>query len=237
MSSELITKVKELRAQTAAGLSECREALEANNLDLTKAIGYLREKGIVSFKKRKGNPTKSGDFGVYENDSIISLITLLSETDFVANTTEFKGLANEIAKLFADNPNLDITEDIFTLTPQNMHLNILAFKENIKIGMNFILEKENGPVYHYIHKGGSNLFAGIIQLEEESKHGRDVAVHIAYTNQEVDSNSDKSNPSMTQDNNNTVALLDQPFFKDPETTIGNLLGNIQIKFWQRISID
>ena len=48
-SSNLIELIKKLRELTGAGMMDCKNALEANDLDLDKAGDYLREKGITPF--------------------------------------------------------------------------------------------------------------------------------------------------------------------------------------------
>ena len=44
--------VKELREQTGAGMMDCKKALTECDGDLTKAIDWLREKGIAKATKK-----------------------------------------------------------------------------------------------------------------------------------------------------------------------------------------
>ena len=39
--------IKQLRADTGAGILDCRKALENSNGDLKAALDYLREKGLA----------------------------------------------------------------------------------------------------------------------------------------------------------------------------------------------
>ena len=50
--------VKELRQATAAGILDCRKALESADGDFDKAVDYLREKGLAKAAKRMGRVRK-----------------------------------------------------------------------------------------------------------------------------------------------------------------------------------
>jgi len=43
-----IELIKQLREQTGAGISACKEALEQNNGDMKAALDFLREKGLAT---------------------------------------------------------------------------------------------------------------------------------------------------------------------------------------------
>lgn len=91
--------VKELRDRTGAGFMECKEVLiEANN-DLEKAIELLRKKGLAKAEKRIGKIANQGKIHSYihGNGKIGVLVEVNCETDFVANTDEFKTLVHDIA--------------------------------------------------------------------------------------------------------------------------------------------
>ena len=45
--SNLIQLVQQLRERTGAGMMDCKKALEASDLDMDKAIDWLRQKGIA----------------------------------------------------------------------------------------------------------------------------------------------------------------------------------------------
>lgn len=44
--------VKELRERTGAGMMDCKRALKENDGDMTKAMEWLRQKGITSADKK-----------------------------------------------------------------------------------------------------------------------------------------------------------------------------------------
>jgi elongation factor Ts len=92
-------QVKELRDRTGAGMMDCKKALQEADGDLAKAEELLRMKGLASAAGRAG---RSADQGLIEsyihfNNTVGSLIEVNCETDFVANTDEFKQLAKDLA--------------------------------------------------------------------------------------------------------------------------------------------
>ena len=48
-----LKKIKELRERTNSGFLDVKNALEATNNDIEKAIEWLQEKGIVKAAKKK----------------------------------------------------------------------------------------------------------------------------------------------------------------------------------------
>lgn len=92
-------QIKELRAQTGAGVVDVKEALTASEGDMTKAAAWLREKGKAAAAKKADRATNEGAIGVYVhgNNKIGAMVALLCETDFVARTDKFQELARNIA--------------------------------------------------------------------------------------------------------------------------------------------
>ncbi|MEJ5308963.1 MAG: translation elongation factor Ts [Anaerolineae bacterium] len=107
--------VKELRQATAAGILDCRKALEASGGDFDKAVDYLREKGLAKAAKRVDREAKDGLVVSYIHGGgrIGVLLEVNCETDFVARTDEFKGMVNDIAlQIAAMSPQYVKREDI-----------------------------------------------------------------------------------------------------------------------------
>jgi elongation factor Ts len=107
--------VKELREATAAGILDCRTALEISEGDFTKAVDYLREKGLAKAAKRMSREAKDGLVTAYihAGGRIGVLVEVNCETDFVARTDEFRTLVNNIAmQIAAMSPHYVSREDI-----------------------------------------------------------------------------------------------------------------------------
>ena len=103
MSSKTTTisakQVAELRAKTGAGMMDCKKALEEAGGDMAKAEELLRVKYASRAEKRADRAAAEGVIEVYLhfNGRVATMVELNSETDFVANTAEFKQLAKDLA--------------------------------------------------------------------------------------------------------------------------------------------
>jgi elongation factor Ts len=91
--------VKRLREQTGAGVMDCKRALEESGGDLDKATRWLREKGLSAAAKKADREVREGVISSYIHHGarLGSMVELNCETDFVARTDDFKGLARDVA--------------------------------------------------------------------------------------------------------------------------------------------
>lgn len=104
--------VKELREKTGAGMMDCKKALQETQGDMTKAIEYLRQKGLASAGKKSGRIAAEGlvDSYIHTGGRIGVLVEVNCETDFVARNELFKGLVQDIAKQVAACPNVEYVQ-------------------------------------------------------------------------------------------------------------------------------
>jgi elongation factor Ts len=93
------TLVKQLRDRTGAGMMDAKRALQDADGDLDKAGVLLRERGQASVTKRADRTANQGrvESYIHFNNTVGSLVEVNCETDFVANTDDFKQLAKDIA--------------------------------------------------------------------------------------------------------------------------------------------
>jgi elongation factor Ts len=111
--------VKALRDRTGAGMMDCKKALIETDGDIDSAVDLLRAKGAARAAKRAEKSANEGTIGSYihfDNRTAV-IVELNCETDFVARTDDFLGLAKEIALHIASQAPLavrqeDIPEDI-----------------------------------------------------------------------------------------------------------------------------
>jgi elongation factor Ts len=91
--------VKQLREATGAGMMACKQALQDADGDMTRAGEILREKGLASAAGRATRTANQGlvDSYIHFNNTVGVLVEVNCETDFVANTDEFKALVKDIA--------------------------------------------------------------------------------------------------------------------------------------------
>ena len=107
--------VKELRKKTSAGMMDCKNALKATEGDPEKAIEYLRKKGIEAASSKFNRQALNGKVESYIHlyGKIGVLVEINCETDFVANTKEFKEFVKDIAmQIAASNPKYISREDV-----------------------------------------------------------------------------------------------------------------------------
>jgi len=92
-------QIKELRSRTSAGVMDCKKALEDCQGDLDKAESLLKEKGVASAAKKAGRDTNQGliETYIHSGGRIAAMVEVNCETDFVARTEDFEGLAHDIA--------------------------------------------------------------------------------------------------------------------------------------------
>ncbi|MGH7529464.1 MAG: translation elongation factor Ts [Gemmatimonadales bacterium] len=107
--------VAELRAKTGAGMMDCKKALEEAGGDMAKAEELLRVKYAARADKRADRAAAEGVIEVYLhfNGRVATMVELNSETDFVANTAEFRQLAKDLAMHIASAQPLAVrVEDV-----------------------------------------------------------------------------------------------------------------------------
>ena len=92
-------QVKRLREATGAGVMDSKRALQEADGDMDRAAQLLAEKGMASVGKRAGRSANQGriESYIHFNGTVGSLVEVNCETDFVANTEEFKQLTKDIA--------------------------------------------------------------------------------------------------------------------------------------------
>ena len=107
--------IAKLRAQTGAGMMDCKNALEEAAGNMEQAVDILRKKGIAKAAKRAGKIAVEGAIVSYiHGGGKIGVIAEVNcETDFVAKTDGFRALVNDIAMhIAAANPLYVSREDI-----------------------------------------------------------------------------------------------------------------------------
>ena len=111
--------VKRLRDQTGAGIMDCKQALVESGGDVERAIAWLREKGLSTAAKKAGREAREGVVTSYihHGSRLGVLLELNCETDFVARTDDFQGLARDLAMQVAGLSPLyvareDVPEDV-----------------------------------------------------------------------------------------------------------------------------
>ena len=119
MATVSATAVKELREMSGAGMMDCKKALTEASGDLEQAIDILRKTGMAKARKKSGRSAKEGIIlpYIHPGAKLGVLLEVNCETDFVANTDNFKDLSKDIAMHIAASSPLSVTREEI---PQNV---------------------------------------------------------------------------------------------------------------------
>ncbi|MDI9582133.1 MAG: translation elongation factor Ts [Thermobispora sp.] len=175
--------VKRLRELTAAGMMDCKKALEEAGGDFDKAIELLRLKGAKDVGKREARTASNGLIAVeHVGDSLAALLELNCETDFVAKNERFQALARDIVKHIAatkpaDVPTLLESQIDGKTVKERLDETNAALGEKIEIRRFTLLE--GGYITSYLHKTDPQLPPAIGVLVQLDKPNAEVAKDIA----------------------------------------------------------
>ncbi len=170
--------VQTLRQSTGVGMMDAKKALEANNGDMEAATQWLRVQGLASAAKRSDRVAGEGAVAVVRDGNAAGIVELRCETDFVAKSEEFVGLADEIAARVAAEG-----EDAIAAFQERLETLLTTLKENISVGrVRRVVAGEGEVVETYIHQQsgrGVNAVAIVVRgADQEVAH--EIAVHIAF---------------------------------------------------------
>jgi len=188
MANITAADVKRLRDATAAGMLDCKRALEEAGGDFDAAVEILRVKGAKDVGKRAGRVAANGLVtALLDGTSAGILVELNCETDFVAKTELFQQVAADIAAAaLAHRPGdrlaLLRTEVRPGVTAQQLIEEAGAsLQEKLELCRYAIFE--GGYVASYLHKSDRSLpptVGVLVQLDAPAEQaGKDVAQQVA----------------------------------------------------------
>lgn len=138
-----VDQIKKLREETGAPVAETKKALEEAGGDEKKAKEILKKSGFERAAKKAERETKAGVVETYIHSTKNSgaTVVMVTETDFVARTDEFRNLVREVAmQVTAMNPRdeKELLEQSYIRDSQKtigdlVKENIAKFGENIKV--------------------------------------------------------------------------------------------------------
>lgn len=246
-----VDTVKELRERTGAGIMDCKAALKETNNDIEKAIDFLRKKGMASAAKRAGREAKEGMIVIKLDGAKAAIAEVNCETDFVARTDDFKGLATmAIDETFRTADKASESQKIQDRVAE------LSGKigEKILVRRTKLVEAKGTSLFQYVH---ANQKLGVIvelsgPADKIAQLGKDLAMQIAASNplcirrQEVPADALEREKAIYREEikgkpenivekilegklgkfYQGVCLLEQPFIKDDKQNITQLIGQV-----------
>lgn len=241
--------VKELRERTGLGMMECKKALVDAQGDIEVAIEEMRKSGQAKAAKKAGRIAAEGVVAVKVADdaSFGVLVEVNSETDFVARDDNFLGFVQQVVDAAFAGKEADVAALMEGELEEARQALVQKIGENI--GVRRIAIVEGGVIGSYVH--GNKRIAVLTKLAGgDTELARDIAMHVAAVSPQVVNKEDmpaelvekekeifKAQAEQSGKPANIIekmiegriskflaesSLVEQPFVKDPDTTVGAL---------------
>jgi len=247
--------VKELRERTGGGMLECKKALDAANGDLEAAVDAMRKAGQAKAAKKIGRVAAEGliliNFAV--DNKAAFMVEVNCETDFVARDANFKNFVEMVAKrgleTKANSMEGLLSEPSLTQAREQL---VAKIGENIQI-RRVVFKTTAHYLASYVH--GSRIGVLVEMSTNDAELGKDIAMHIAATAPQFIAPKDVLESEIERERNiylgqamasgkpkeiaekmvagrmqkflAEITLLGQPFVKNPDITVGDLLKSKQ----------
>lgn len=241
--------VKDLRERTGLGMMECKKALVDAGGDIDKAIDDLRKSSGLKAAKKASRTAADGVVVVRIEGGYGLLAEVNSETDFVARDDNFLGFVNTVADAAIAARSTDLPALMAGDLEAKREALVQKIGENIAPRRLDAIEAEVAG--GYVHS--NNRIAVVVGLNGGSEElARDVAMHVAAVNPAVVSSDQMPAELIAKEKEifsaqaresgkpeaiiekmiegrvskflKEASLLDQPFVKDPDTTVGKLVA-------------
>jgi elongation factor Ts len=173
---------------TGAGMMDCKKALTESNGDFEAAIDILRKKGQKVAANRADREAKEGYIAARTNADATKgyLVSLSSETDFVAKNQDFVNFTESIldAAVKADAKTIEdiMSQPMDGVTVADRVMDMVGkIGEKIEITRYEVIEAPK--VVIYIHPGNKVVsMVGFSSASAPADAGKDVAMQIAAMN-------------------------------------------------------
>ncbi|MBT6421389.1 MAG: elongation factor Ts [Porticoccaceae bacterium] len=248
MAQVTASLVKELRERTGLGMMECKRALAEADADINKAIEELRKSSGMKAAKKAGRTAADGLVSVKVEAGYGVVVEVNSETDFVTKDEGFQGFVASVLDSAFVNRKTDMAAVMAGDLESAREALVQKTGENISPRR---ADSVEAPVVGgYVHS--NNRIAVLVGLSGGSEGlARDVAMHVAAVNPAVVSPDQMPAEVVAAEKEIFAAqaresgkpeeiiekmivgrvskflkessLVDQPFVKDPDMTVGKLV--------------
>jgi len=248
MSQVTSALVKDLRERTGLGMMECKRALVEAGADIDKAIEELRKSSGMKAAKKAGRTAADGLVSVKVDGGFGVVVEINSETDFVARDEGFQGFVQTVVDAAFDSKQTDMGALMSGELESLREALVQKIGENISPRR--VSNIDATVVGGYVHS--NNRIAVIVGLSGgDEALAKDVAMHVAAVNPTVVSSDQMSAEVVAAEKEIYAAqaresgkpeeiiekmiagrvskflkessLVDQPFVKDPDITVGKLV--------------
>ncbi len=263
MSKVTPALVKELRDRTGLGMMECKKALTEAGADIELAIENLRKSSGLKAAKKADRTAAEGKILVVLQPGVAVAVEVNSETDFAAGDSNFADFAAKVVAKLAANKETDVAKLMAGELENARETLVQKIGENITVRRPSVVEAET--VGAYVHSNGK--IACIVALKGgDEELAKDIAMHVTASSPRVVRGEDmpadvlekekeiiRAQPDMAGKPNDIVekmiggriskflqenSLLDQPFVKNPEQTVGQLAkaGGAEVISFLRLEV-
>ena len=182
-------QVNELRQKTGAGMMDCKKALTEANGDIQKAVEILRKKGASVASKRAEKTAGEGLILTKVSDDRKEgiIVEVNCETDFVANSEDFKNFSDDVLNTLVSGKPKNVEELLKSNSLENKLNDVMGkVGEKMEISRFKIEDTTNGLIVDYIHPG-SKLgvlvkFENEVDADNLAGLGKDIAMQVAAMN-------------------------------------------------------
>jgi elongation factor Ts len=179
--------VKKLREATAAGMLDCKKALDEADGDYNKALDLIRVKGLKGVTKREGRLTSNGAVVAKVEGNLGVMLELNCETDFVAKGERFVALADELLAHLQNAQSDSVESFLASRMANGSTVSSTVDDANATLGEKIEVRRiaviKDSPVGIYLHRTSPDLPPQVGVLVELVKDaagvGKDIAQHIA----------------------------------------------------------
>ncbi|CAN2236362.1 Tsf Translation elongation factor Ts [Candidatus Planktophila vernalis] len=187
MAAYTAQDVKNLREATAAGMLDCKKALDEAEGDYNKAIDIIRVKGLKGVTKREGRLTSNGAVVAKVEGNLGVMLELNCETDFVAKGERFVALADELLAHLQNAQSDSLEAFLSTSMSSGKTVQATVDEANATLGEKIEVRRiavlKDSPVGIYLHRTSPDLppqVGVLVQLTKDAAEvGKDIAQHIA----------------------------------------------------------
>ncbi len=241
--------VKDLRERTGLGMMECKKALVEAAGDSELAIENLRKSSGMKAAKKAGRVAADGVIAVRASAGKAVLVEVNSETDFVARDDNFLGFVGKVADYALQSGASSVEEVMSDSLEADREALIQKIGENITVRRLASISSE-GVLGSYVH--GNNRIGVLVELKGGNEElAKDIAMHVAAVNPQVAKPEEMPQEAVAKEKEIFSAqaaesgkpaeiiekmvegrlrkylaensLVEQPFVKDPDQTVGKLL--------------
>lgn len=243
--------VKELRERTGLGMMECKKTLVETDGDIELAIENLRKASGLKAAKKADRTAAEGVVvaRVVDDGSYAMVMEINSETDFVARDDNFLSFTQAVLNAAFESKQTEVAAVMAGELESAREALVQKIGENIGVRRIQAIAPAAGVVGAYVHS--NNRIAVLVELKGGTVElARDIAMHVAAVNPQVVRAEDmpaevvekekeiiKAQPDMEGKPAEIVekmvmgrigkflkesSLVDQPFVKDPELSVGAL---------------